>query len=94
MAADLKAGRESFRKELREEYNKRCHEQEKHFIGKNSELEAAKRELDQNLQRVRRERSDERRVRKRAAEKVMHVQRELDSLRAQVAPVVERVEEQ
>ena len=56
MVADLKAGRESYRKELREEFSKKCKEQESRFVEKKHELEAERRSLEPNLQRVRRNR--------------------------------------
>ena len=72
MAAELKAGRESYHKALRE--------QESRFVEKKRELEAEKRSLEQNLQRVHRERSDEKKARRRTAEEVVRLRGELHSL--------------
>ena len=93
MAANLKAGRESYREELREEYGKKCKMQERRFAEKKSRLKDEKKSLEQNLRRVRQEQNDEKSARRRAAEEVERLRGELDSLRAQVAPVAEQVAE-
>ena len=64
MLADLKAGRESYREELRAEFGDKCKVQEDRFKERRRELEAEKRSLERNQDRVRRERnrSEERRV--------------------------------
>ena len=93
MLADLKAGRESYREELREEFGSKCKAQEDRFMEKKRKLEAERRSLEQNLHRVRRECSDEKSARRRAVEEVKRLREELDSLRAQIAPVAEQAAE-
>ena len=93
MLADLKAGRESYREELRAEFGDKCKVQEDRFKERRRELEAEKRSLERNLGRVRQERDDEKSARRHAVEEVKSLREELDSLRAQIAMVAEQAAE-
>ena len=93
MLAELQKGRESYREELRKEFDKKCKIQESRFKEKRNKLEAELESLKRNLGRVRRERDDEKSARKHAVEETERLRRELDSLQAQIAPVVEQAAE-
>ena len=93
MEAKLEAGQKSYHEELRADFSRKCKVQEDKFKERRSELEAEKRSLRRNLDRVRRERDDERDARRRAAEEVGSLREELASLHAQVALVAEQAAE-
>ena len=93
MLAGLQNGRESYRKELREEYASKCKVQEDRFKERNRELEVELENLKLNLDRVRRERGDEKRARRCSTKEVKRLKEELDSLQAQIAPVAEQAAE-
>ena len=72
---------------------KKCKVQEDMFKERNHEIEAELESLRHNLDRVRWERTDEKRARRCATKEVKRLKEELDSLHAQIALVAEQAAE-